>query len=100
MNNLGQIPFNPPTVGGWGNNQFWLSSASSLAQLDFAQNIIEVADLSPVEEAAGADRVDALGELLAIDSWSPQSRAVLQRTRDNVPKLVALALTAPETISN
>jgi uncharacterized protein (DUF1800 family) len=100
MTNLGQIPFNPPTVGGWGNNEFWLSSASSLAQLDFAQNVVEVADLSPIEEAAGASRVDALGELLSIDSWSSQSNAVLQRTRDNVPKLVALALTAPETIAN
>ena len=30
LNDLGQVPFNPPTVGGWGNNGFWLSSASSL----------------------------------------------------------------------
>src|SRR5487761_2263761 len=73
LSNLGQIPFNPPTVGGWGNNQFWLSSASSLAQLNFAQTVIQVADLSPIEEASGPSRVDALAELFGISNWSPRS---------------------------
>ncbi len=69
LNNLGQIPFNPPTVGGWGNNEFWLSTASSLAQLDFAQTVIQVADLSPISDAAGPSRADALADLLCVDGW-------------------------------
>ena len=28
LTDFGQVPFNPPTVGGWGSNQYWLSSAS------------------------------------------------------------------------
>ena len=100
LSNLGQIPFNPPTVGGWGNNQYWLSSASSLAQLNFAQTITQVADLSVVDEASGTSRVDALGSLLGIDSWSPKTNAILQHVRDDLNKLVPLALTAPETLAN
>src|SRR5487761_2621139 len=100
LSNLGQIPFNPPTVGGWGNNQYWLSSASSLAQLNFAQTITQVADLSVVDEASGTSRVDALGSLLGIDSWSPKTNAILQHVRDDMNKLVPLALTAPESIAN
>jgi uncharacterized protein (DUF1800 family) len=100
LTDLGQIPFNPPTVGGWGNNQYWLSSASSLAQLNFAQTVTQVADLSVVDEASGPSRVDALGSLLGIDSWSPKTNAILQHVRDDLTKLVPLALTAPETIAN
>ena len=100
LSNLGQIPFNPPTVGGWGSNQYWLSSASSLTQLNFAETITQVADLSVVEEASGSSRVEALGSLLGIDSWSPRTNAILQHVRDDLNKLVPLALTAPETIAN
>jgi len=46
-----------------------LSSASSLAQFNFAQSVFQVADLSPVEEAAGPARVEAIGALLGVDSW-------------------------------
>jgi hypothetical protein len=59
-----------------------------------------VADLSVVEEASGTSRVDALGTLLGIDSWSPKTNAILQHVRDDLNKLVPLALTAPETIAN
>ena len=100
LTDLGQVPFNPPTVGGWGSNQYWLSSASSLAQFNFAQAVFQVADLSPVEEAAGPKRVDAIGAMLGVDSWGTRSNAVLQHVRDDLTKLVPLALTAPELIQN
>jgi len=100
LTNLGQIPFNPPTVGGWGNNQYWLSTASSLAQLNFVQTVIQVADLSSVEEASGPSRVETLANLLGIDGWTPRSNTVLQNVRDHIPHLVSLALTAPEFVTN
>jgi len=100
LNNLGQIPFNPPTVGGWGNNEFWLSSASSLARLDFAQTVTQVADLSPISDAAGPSRTDALADLLCVDGWGRETLGTLQRVRDNIPELVSLALLAPEYVVN
>jgi uncharacterized protein (DUF1800 family) len=100
LTNLGQIPFNPPTVGGWGNNEYWLSTAASLAQLNFVQTVTQVADLSPIEETAGAARVAVLGEMLGIQNWTPRTNALLQHVRDDFTQLVPLALTAPETITN
>jgi uncharacterized protein (DUF1800 family) len=100
LTNLGQIPFNPPTVGGWGNNRYWLSTAASLAQLNFVQTVTQVADLSPLEETAGASRVAMLGERLGIQNWTPRTNALLQHVRDDFTQLVPLALTSPENITN
>jgi len=100
LTNLGQIPFNPPTVGGWGQNGYWLSTAASLAQLNFVQSVTQVANLSVIEETAGPSRVAVLGEMLGIDSWTPRTDALLQHVRDDFTQLVPLALVAPETITN
>ncbi|MCU1495542.1 MAG: hypothetical protein JWO62_3306 [Acidimicrobiaceae bacterium] len=100
LGNLGQIPFDPPSVGGWGQNEYWLSTASSLAQLNFAQAVVQVADLSPIGDEPVASRIDALADLLGIDGWTPQSRAALTRVRHLTPELTTLALTAPEYVVN
>ena len=100
LTNLGQIPFNPPTVGGWGTNEYWLSTAASLAQLNFVQTVTQVANLRPLEETEGALRVAVLGEMLGIQNWTPRTNALLQHVRDDFSQLVPLALTSPENITN
>ena len=97
---FGQQLFNPPNVGGWGSNQYWLSTASSLEQLRFANTLVSVADLSPVEDEPARTRVDALGELLGIDAWSSPTAAVLKTARGNTSELVSLALVSPEYVAN
>lgn len=100
LSNLGQIPFDPPTVGGWGSNLYWLSTAASVAEFDFAQSVAQIADTTPIEEAAGPERIDMIGGMLGVDSWSNTSRAALNRVRDEPPELLGLALTAPEVLGN
>jgi uncharacterized protein (DUF1800 family) len=100
LSNLGQLPFDPPSVGGWGTNEYWLSTAASLAQLNFAQSVAQVANVAFLEDAAGPERVDVLAARLGIDGWTPHSGAVLNRTRDQMPDLISLALTAPEYVVN
>lgn len=100
LSNLGQIPFDPPSVGGWGNNEYWLSTAASLSQLDFAQSAVYVADLSEIDDAPVADRIDLLAALLGTDGWSERSVAALTKVRHLTPELTALALTAPEVVVN
>ena len=100
LSNLGQVPFDPPSVGGWGQNEYWLSTATSVAQLDFAQSLVQNADLSPIDDVGAGSRVDALADMLGIDGWTPQSRAALTRVRHDIPSLAALALTAPEYVVN
>jgi uncharacterized protein (DUF1800 family) len=100
MDDLGQTPFDPPTVGGWGANQFWLSTASSLAQLNFAQNVAQFADISPIADQPQSSRLEALADLLSIDSWSNESHAALSHVANNPPSLVSLGLIAPEYMVN
>jgi uncharacterized protein (DUF1800 family) len=101
FSNLGQIPFDPPTVGGWGSNLYWLSTASSVAQLDFTQNVAQIADVTPIEEASGPDRLATIGDLLGVSSWSNTSLSALNRVRDeSAQELLGLALTAPEVLAN
>jgi hypothetical protein len=38
--------------------------------------------------------------MLGIESWTTRSNAVLQHVRDDLTKLVPLAITAPENIAN
>jgi len=83
-----------------GQNGYWLSTAASLAQLNFVQSVTQVANLSVIEETAGPSRVAVLGEMLGIDSWTPRTDALLQHVRDDFTQLVPLALVAPETITN
>ena len=100
LTNLGQVLFDPPTVGGWGANSYWLSTASSLARVNFAQTVSQIADISPLEEASGADRMDLLGAMLGVDTWTNTSLEVLNRVRDEPPELLMLAITAPEALAN
>jgi hypothetical protein len=97
---FGQELFNPPTVGGWGSNQYWLSTANSLEQLRFANTVAEVADLSPIEDEPLRGRLEALRELLGIDSYSGATARALEHVRDDPPSLVSLALVSPEYVAN
>ena len=77
-----------------------MSTAASLAQLNFVQTVTQVADLSPIQETEGSSRVAVLGEMLGIQNWTPRTNALLQHVRDDFTHLVPLALTSPEIITN
>jgi uncharacterized protein (DUF1800 family) len=97
---LGQRPFYPPDVGGWPHGQVWLSTASADTRLVAATKIARAGDLSPIEEAARADRIDAAGYLLGIGSWSDRSAAALRPSIDHPAQLVAAAVNTPEYLAS
>jgi uncharacterized protein (DUF1800 family) len=97
---LGQIPFNPPSVGGWPQNEYWLSSAAALSRWHFAQSLARHADLSPVADAPVGARVDAVAHVLSVASWSKTTATALARAASNPETLVTLALVSPEFVSN
>lgn len=97
---LGQQIFNPPTVGGWGANGFWLSTSASLTQLDFAQMAARLGDLSRIEDEAPRARTDALANMLGIERWTKHTTTVLHGARHNPVMLTALGLVAPEYVMN
>jgi len=97
---LGQRPFYPPDVGGWPSGQVWLSTATAGARLAAATKIAKAGDLSPIEQAAEADRIDAAGHLLGIGSWSDRSVAALRPSIDRPAELVATAVNTPEYLTS
>jgi len=94
---LGQVPFAPPSVGGWGQNGYWLSSASSLARLRFATVVAATVPVPAVEDASRGDRPDAMAHVLGVE-WSSATAIALQSVADDPRALVALAFVAPESV--
>ncbi len=97
---LGQVLFDPPSVGGWPQNGYWLSTAAALARWKFAHELTRTADISTVADASPAERVAAAAALLSVPSWSPTTATALAAARQDPPTLVTLALVSPEYVSN
>ena len=98
---LGQVLFDPPSVGGWPQNGYWLSTASALARWKFAQRLARAADISMVADAAPAARVDAAAEMLVgPELESATTAAALRGPPATRATVVTLALVSPEFVSN
>ena len=100
MAGLGQILFDPPSVGGWPQNEYWLSTAAALTRWRFAQALAQVGDISPVADVAPAARADAAAELLAVPGWTAATASALRQVAANPRAVVTLALASPEYVSN
>jgi uncharacterized protein (DUF1800 family) len=100
LRRLGQVPFAPPSVGGWPANQAWLTTASSLARYQFARDLARRADLSAVADEPPGRRPDAVAHLLGVDGWSPTTAAALAQVAGDPGGLVTIALIAPEYVLN
>lgn len=100
LRGLGQIPFYPPSVGGWPAGQAWLSTAAADARMQTATQLARTGDLTVVRAASISDRVDAVGYLLGVGAWSPPTADVLRKTVNDPVSLVAVALNSPEYLTN
>jgi uncharacterized protein (DUF1800 family) len=97
---LGQVLFDPPSVGGWPQNGYWLSTAAALARWKFAHRLARIGDISTVADAAPGDRVDAAASMLTAPGWSDTTAAALGHAAGDPPTLVTLAMVSPEYVSN
>jgi len=93
----GQVPLRPPNVGGWPQNDYWLTTASSMARLETASAAAGLADLSSLAGVPASERVDAVAHLLSV-TWGPATARALAGVASDPSSLVALALVAPETV--
>ncbi len=95
---LGQVPFQPPSVGGWPAGTAWLTTSSVPVKLRAAQQVaahaapVTIATLTAVPQA---QRPDALARLLVVDGFTERTRAVLRATTEP-RQLIALGLASPE----
>jgi uncharacterized protein (DUF1800 family) len=98
LRGLGQVPFLPPSVGGWPAGGAWLTTAAAKTRLAFAQRVAGWADLSTVEGATAASRPELLSRLLGRPQWTDRTRSVLAAAAADPARVTALALTAPEYV--
>ncbi|HEV2634793.1 MAG TPA: DUF1800 domain-containing protein [Actinocrinis sp.] len=96
LNGLGQMPFDPPNVGGWPSGQFWLTTAAIQSRITFADWAVQNGDISAVSDAAASARIDAAAHLLGVDAFSDRTRSALSDVAADPRQLVTLALLSPE----
>ena len=97
LKNLNQVPFEPPSVGGWPQNGYWVSTATELARLRLATQLVAKADASWLTDAA--DRPSALAARLGVDGWTGATTSAL--TKASAPKnQLIIALVSPEYVLN
>ncbi|MFG1905267.1 DUF1800 family protein [Kribbella sp. NPDC048928] len=95
LRGMGQLPYRPPSVGGWPAGASWLTTSSGVTRLQLAQQLAKKADLSTVDNAT--DRLAAVGALLGVDNWTERTRSALAALKDPA-QLTAVAACAPEYV--
>jgi uncharacterized protein (DUF1800 family) len=94
LKSLGQVPFRPPSVGGWPVGDAWLTTSSTEARIRTGQALAAMAK-EATDRLTGTDRLEALADLLVIDGWSDRTKAALSGIKDP-RRLLALGLASPE----
>lgn len=111
LGNIGQVPFTPPSVGGWGMNGYWQSPGAAAGYMQLASTLAGVADLTALENNDGHpdSQLGSALELIGLPGVSSRTRAALLslglslRTDSGswpAQQVVTLALLAPEFAMN
>jgi uncharacterized protein (DUF1800 family) len=99
LDQMGQVPFAPPSVGGWPSGAAWLSTSAVQVRLRLADLLAaraEPAASAKLTAVPAAQRPEALARLLVVDTFTDRTRAVLAKSAADVRRLIALGLASPE----
>ncbi|MDH4168757.1 MAG: DUF1800 domain-containing protein [Acidimicrobiia bacterium] len=82
LQGMGQVPFDPPDVAGWGANEDWLSTATAWGRARLLEHtrwqLDDLGHLRNLENAGGNVVANRVFELLGITEPSAQTRAVIR----------------------
>jgi uncharacterized protein (DUF1800 family) len=98
LDKLGQVPFNPPNVGGWPAGGAWLSSATAQYRIAFAGWLVKQSDLRALTEIPVGSRVVKSADWLGVAEWSPRTQSTLRASLGDPAQFALLALCSPEFI--
>jgi uncharacterized protein (DUF1800 family) len=98
LDKLGQVPFNPPNVGGWPAGEAWLSSATAQYRLAFAGWLIKQSNLTALKKIPKNVRVLESADWLGIPEWSIRTQSALKTSSNDPAQFALLALCSPEYI--
>ena len=100
LDKLGQVPFNPPNVGGWPAGEAWLSSATAQYRIAFATWLIKQSELRALNEMRPTSRIAKSADWLGIPEWSPRTQTALRSALNDPAQFALLALCSPEYLVN
>ncbi len=98
LDKLGQVPFNPPNVGGWPAGESWLSSASAQYRIVFASWLVKQSSLQALRALDPARIVLQSADWLGVAEWSPRTQTALRNAQSNLEEFAMLALCSPEYV--
>jgi uncharacterized protein (DUF1800 family) len=98
LDKLGQVPLNPPNVGGWPAAEAWLSPATAQYRIAFADWLVKQSDLRGLKEIPVSSRVLKSADWLGVAEWSPRTQAALRSSLTDPAQFALLALCSPEFI--
>ncbi|WP_018334183.1 DUF1800 domain-containing protein [Actinomycetospora chiangmaiensis] len=90
---LGQVPFRPPSVGGWPAGTAWLTPSAQLDRLALAQAVVAHATVPPGPAGPNA-RIDWARQVLGIDAFGPRSTDALRDVAGGPDARTVLAVAA------
>jgi uncharacterized protein (DUF1800 family) len=99
LDQMGQVPLQPPSVGGWPSGAAWLSTSAVQVRLRLADLLAARTDPAVSARLTAvpvAQRPEALARLLVVDAFTDRTRAVLAKTAGDVRRLIVLGLASPE----
>jgi uncharacterized protein (DUF1800 family) len=111
LGNVGQVPFTPPNVGGWGFNEYWQSTGAAAGYIQLAGAVANLADLTALENSDGhpAGQVAAALKLVGLTEVSHRTTSALTSLAESLKnssgswpaqQIVTLALLSPEFAMN
>jgi uncharacterized protein (DUF1800 family) len=99
LSNLNQLPLFPPSVGGWPDNGYWISTTTALTRMKFALELTAIAKLDWLNGSDNAGRLNALSARLGVDEWTSGTAASITQA-GNPRQQLAAALVSPEYVLN
>jgi len=97
---MGNTPFNPPNVGGWPPDEFWLGAAQAQERINLSQYLVSYGNLTPISVLPEKQRVAAAALWLGVAGWGATTQQVLTSAASDPARLAWLALNAPEYVVN
>lgn len=98
LQGLGQVPFRPPSVGGWPAGGAWLTTAAARARIEAARVLTAAGTLGATRAAPSRQRAEQVRRLLGIDRLSARTRAAIEQVGGDLPAAVAVGACSPEYV--
>ncbi|WP_027345825.1 DUF1800 domain-containing protein [Hamadaea tsunoensis] len=98
LDDMGQEPLRPPSVGGWPSGAAWLTTSLLQVRMYAASSLAAKLPTKTAALLKGStpSKLEALAHVLAIDAWSDRTYKALSAAAGKQQRLVTLALCSPE----